>query len=293
MAALERSRLASAPVTWGVWELTADRDDLIPAGRLLETVAALGFGGIELGPPHYLGADGDGVAAALAAHGLELAGGFVPLRLGDEAGFAEDVALWLDPVVDALVASGGRGPAVLADAGGEPRTALDDAAYDRLARAADRCRARGIEPVFHHHVATNVESPAELADLLEHSDVGICFDTGHALAGGGDPLEVARMCGGRIRHLHLKDVDGDVLRRLRAGELTTEQAWGLGLFCPFGEGIVDLAAVLALPELAGYDGWVVLEQDRVAVSVGDLEAVREVEARNLALLGGAETVPAA
>ncbi|HET7045072.1 MAG TPA: sugar phosphate isomerase/epimerase [Gaiellaceae bacterium] len=290
---MERSkRLASAPVTWGVWERTSDGDDLIPAGRLLETVAALGYAGIELGPPGYLGADGSEVAAALAAHGLALVGGFAPLHLGDEDGFAADLAAWLDPILDALAAGGARGPAVLADAGGEPRTPLDGAAYERLARAADRCRARGIEPVFHHHVATNVETPAELSDLLEHSDVGICFDTGHALAGGGDPIEVARMCGTRIRHLHLKDVDGQILARLRSGELTTEQAWGLGLFGPFGEGIVDLAAVLALPELAGYDGWIVLEQDRVAVSVGDLEAVREVEARNLAVLAGAETVPA-
>jgi len=48
-----------------------------------------------------------------------------------------------------------------------------------------------------------------------------------------------------------------------------------------GEGIVDIRGVLALPELQGFDGWIVLEQDRVAVRASDLEAVREVEAANL------------
>jgi inosose dehydratase len=89
------------------------------------------------------------------------------------------------------------------------------------------------------------------------------------------------MCGDRIAHLHLKDVDPVLLERVRSGEITVEQAWDAGLFCPIGEGMVDLAAVLALPELQGFDGWTVLEQDRVAVGASDLEAVRRVEAENL------------
>jgi len=56
------------------------------------------------------------------------------------------------------------------------------------------------------------------------------------------------------------------------------------LFCPFGEGVVDFPAVLALPELAGFTGWMVLEQDRVAVGADDLERVRAVEERNLAVV---------
>jgi inosose dehydratase len=168
---------------------------------------------------------------------------------------------------------------VLAD--GE-RTAFDDAAFGRVQDAVDRCRDRGVPVVFHHHAATSIETPEELAALLERTDVGICFDTGHALVGGGDPLEVARMCAGRIEHLHLKDVDAAVLERVRSGELDLDRAWAGGLFCPFGEGAVDFGAVLR--ELADYDGWVVLEQDRVAVTADDLAAVRAVEERNLAVV---------
>jgi inosose dehydratase len=264
-------RLASAPVTWGVWERTIDRDDLIPPRELLRTVVELGYTGIELGPPGYLS------PALLDELGLELVGGFAPLRFADADGFAADVPLWLDPVIAALLATGARGPVVLADA---ERTTFDHAALERVNEAAERCRARGVGVVFHHHAATSIETPAELEALLAATDVGICFDTGHALVGGGDPVDVARLCGGRIEHLHLKDVDLGVLERVRGGELDLEQAWAGGLFCPFGEGGVDFAAVLR--ELDGYDGWVVLEQDRVAVTAADLAAVRAVEERNLA-----------
>jgi inosose dehydratase len=266
-------RLASAPVTWGVWERTIDRDDLIPARDLLRTVVELGYTGIELGPPGYLS------PALLAEFGLELVGGFAPLRFADADGFAEDVPLWLDPVIAALLATGARGPVVLADA---ERTRFDDAAFGRVQDAVDRCRARGVPVVFHHHAATSIETPSELEALLGRTDVGICFDTGHALVGGGDPVEVARLCAGRIEHLHLKDVDPAVLERVRSGELDLDQAWAGGLFCPFGEGAVDFGAVMR--ELEGYDGWVVLEQDRVAVTAADLDAVRAVEERNLSVV---------
>ena len=50
---------------------------------------------------------------------------------------------------------------------------------------------------------------------------------------------------------------------------------------------MDFAAVLSAPELSGLDGWVVLEQDRVAVRNDDLASVRAVEERNLAIVASA------
>jgi hypothetical protein len=41
-------RLATAPVTWGVWERTTGRDDLVPAELLLETFVRLGYTATEL-----------------------------------------------------------------------------------------------------------------------------------------------------------------------------------------------------------------------------------------------------
>jgi inosose dehydratase len=266
-------RLATAPVTWGVWERTVGRDDLVPAERLLETFAGLGYTATELGPPGYFSPE------LLERHGFALVGGFAPLSFWDEGRFRADLAIWLDPIVEVLAATGARGPVVLAGAEVEAHEPPDAAFFARVDEAAARCRDAGVPVVFHHHAATHVESPAEIEALLEHTDVGICFDSGHALVGGGDPLEVLRMCGDRVEHLHLKDVDPALLARVRAGELALADAWADGIFCPFGEGAVDFAAVLA--QLDGYDGWTVLEQDRVAVTVDDLPDVAAVERRNL------------
>ena len=261
-------KLATAPVTWGVWEKTVGRDDLVPPELLLETMRDLGYTATELGPPGYF------TPQLLERYELELVGGFAPLRFEDEAGYAADVDEWLDPVIDVLRATGARGPVVLA--GAENDASLSGEYFERVNRAVDRCRRRDVPVVFHHHAGTAIESPSEIEALLERTDVGICYDSGHALVGGGDPVEVARLCRGRIEHLHLKDVDTSKL------ELPLDQAWEEGIFCPFGEGAVDFAAVLA--ELAGFDGWTVLEQDRIAVRVADLPAVRAVEASNLELV---------
>jgi len=137
--------------------------------------------------------------------------------------------------------------------------------FERVNDAVERCRSREVPVVFHHHAATYVESPQEIEALLVQTDVAICYDSGHALSGGGNPVEVLRMCRDRVEHVHLKDVDP-----------------ASGVFCPFGEGAVDFGAILG--ELNGYDGWTVLEQDRIAVRVADLEAVRAVEERNLAVV---------
>jgi inosose dehydratase len=116
--------------------------------------------------------------------------------------------------------------------------------------------------------------------MLSRTDIGLCIDTGHTVVGGGDPAELVRRYAGRLRHLHLKDVDGDVLSQLHAGELDMDEAWPKGIFCEFGAGVVPLREFLALPEVRSFDGYAVIEQDRVAVTVDDMAAVRAADERN-------------
>jgi inosose dehydratase len=283
-----------------VWERTVGRDDLIPPARMLATVQGLGYKGIELGPPGYFGSDPDSVTRTLERYGLQLVGAFAPLRIADEQGFRDDLA-FLDQTIAILAAAGSRGPVVLAAdenevrlgvAGRPDARAATSLQGDELRRAAERVQLAaqraldgGVAAAFHPHTATYIEGPEEVEALLEATDPGlvkIAFDTGHTVVGGGDPVEFAQRARDRITHLHLKDVDAEILARVRSGQSSVEQAWADGMFCPFGEGMVDFAAVLA--ELDGFDGWAVVEQDRVAVRVEDLAAVRDVEARNLAVL---------
>src|SRR5207248_7586393 len=150
------SRLASAPCTWGVWERTVGRDDLIPPERMLDAVRGLGYQGIELGPPGYLGAAAGDVADTLARHGLELVGAFAPLHIADEEAFRADLA-FLDQTIETLAASGSRGPVVLAAdendvrlaVAGRPdatrRAALSDDAFRRAAERVERAARRALD----------------------------------------------------------------------------------------------------------------------------------------------------
>ena len=237
-------RLASAPCTWGVWERTVGRDDLIPPEQMLATVQGLGYRGIELGPPGYFGSDPDAVARTLERYGLELVGAFAPLRIADEQGFRDDLA-FLDQTIATLAAAGSRGPVVLAAdendvrlavAGRPEARAATSLQGDELLRAAERVQLaaqraldRGVAAAFHPHTATYIEGPEEVEALLEATDpavVKIAFDTGHTVVGGGDPIEFARQARERITHLHLKDVDAEILSRVRSGNV--ERRAGLG-----------------------------------------------------------------
>jgi inosose dehydratase len=113
----------------------------------------------------------------------------------------------------------------------------------------------------HPHAGTLLEAAADVERLLEATDASVCLDTGHLLIGGADPAAFAREHAARIAHVHLKDVDGAVAERLRAGELSLMEAVQAGLFRPLGEGDAAIGAVVAELQDTGYERWLVLEQD--------------------------------
>ncbi|HST19383.1 MAG TPA: TIM barrel protein [Gaiellaceae bacterium] len=291
-------KVATAPVSWGIWELTIDRPDLIPPQTYLETIVDMGYTATETGPPGYFAPSGAEAAERAGRFGVELVATFLPLRLDDEAGFVEDLGA-LDRTVEVLEATGG-GVVLLADmetpdraraAGNEERrrqTAWDgetvDRAAERLQRATEIVRGRGLDVALHPHAATHIESEEEVDRILGRTDIGLCVDTGHTVVGGGDPVALVQRYASRLRHVHLKDVDGAVLARLERGEVDMDEAWPLGIFCEFGAGVVPIREFLALPEVRHLEGFGVIEQDRVAVTVDDMPEVRASDERNRALV---------
>jgi len=277
-------RVASAPVSFGVFEMTAGDTGLPDAIAVLDAIADTGHEGTELGPPGYFG-DGPATADALAARGLQLVGSFLPLRLSRREHVQADLA-FLEQTLDLLDDStpdGGQRPAVLiSDAFCEPERMagagrieelpgawLSDARFDLLAgnahEAAERCQARGYRPSFHYHGGTYVETPREIdrfAQRLQPEVLGLCFDSGHSLFGGGDPLAFLDTYGELVNHVHLKDVDGAVMDEIRSRGLGLEEAWKRGVFCLFGAGTVDLPGAVERLRGLRYDGWLVVEQDR-------------------------------
>jgi Sugar phosphate isomerases/epimerases len=122
----------------------------------------------------------------------------------------------------------------------------------------------GLRCVFHHHAAGFVETPDEIARLLDLTDpklVGLCFDTGHYRFGGGDPLAGFHRHRERIWHMHFKDCSPEVHESSRAKCWDYFDSLKHGIFCELGKGDVDFGGVIAELRRTNYSGWIVVEQD--------------------------------
>jgi inosose dehydratase len=261
---MSTARIAAAPISWGVCEVPGWGHQLRPE-RVLAEMRALGIEATEFGPAGFLPEQPEELAAALAEHGLQGVGGFLPVLLHDPD---VDPQPAVDAFIDACLAARAD-VVVLAAATGlhgyDTRPVLDDLGWstllanlDRLARLADE---RGVVLGLHPHVGTMVENRDDVDRVLAGSMVGLCVDTGHLLVGGTDPVALTREHVSRVVHVHLKDVDGDLATKVLAGTLSFADAVRAGLWVPLGRGSVDVAAMIRTLHESGYAGWYVLEQD--------------------------------
>ncbi len=276
--------IADAPVNWGIYGFDPNHPPMLSGDVFLEHVRQAGYAGVELGPPGFMG-DASQTRAALEARGLLLAGAFLDLRFSRRETIDVELTSLAERVrfVAAAAPSGAVPLAVLSDetaerdrlavacrAGQHPETWLSAARFDTLMsnihRAAEVCRAAGLEPVVHPHAGGYIETDREIravCDRLDGSLVGLCLDTGHAWLGGADPLALLRDYRSLVRHVHLKDVAPDVLAASRREGWSMEETWGHGLFTNLGSGAVPIAPFVSGLVAAGYHGWAVVEQDRV------------------------------
>jgi inosose dehydratase len=289
-------RVANAPCSYGAFAVTIGRLPNVPdAVDVLRSMGEAGYEGTELGPPGYLG-DRDELRRRLEENGLELVGGYVPIRFSEPERLDEGLQ-GLAATLDAFDAAGASdAKPVFADGGSPERAArpgaaatersvgLDAAGWrrfaDGVARAAEVARGRGYEPTFHHHTATYVEAPWEIERMLELTDLGLLLDTGHLALGGGDPVQGLRDWSARINHLHVKDYRRSILESVIADRAGMEEAWRRRVFCELGTGDVDLPAFFAELRVSGYSGWLVVEQDLIPAPDEDAADAMAAQARN-------------
>lgn len=291
-------RIANAPVSYGVFELSRPEQVALPNGEQLASwVAEAGYAGIDLGPVGLLGT-GDALVDRLRRHRLELAGGWMDFPFAGSAEAFDAALAAIDETLDIFVTAADTSPSLpplptiacsgsaqrKARPGGAPDLTLRGDAFKRFAervqRVADRVRRRGLEPTFHHHACTYVETPEEIDALLASTDIGLTFDSGHLLIGGGTPLGDFRRWRDRINHLHLKDARTAVLADALATADPMRTVWERRVFVPLGDG--DLAMEALLDEIVrdGFHGWLVVEQDVILASHDDVTRAREEQFDN-------------
>jgi inosose dehydratase len=284
-------RLGNAPVSYGVFGTTIQGAS---SSDLLTSIAEAGYEGSELGPPGFFGSPQE-TADAFASRGLVAIGSYVPIHFAlDDETVAQDLGRMRQTCAE-LAACGG-GIAILADEGSEElllnpardwldrSLALSDGLWQkvvpRVQVAVEIAREFGLECAFHPHISTYVESPWEVDRLLETTDVDLTLDIGHMKLAGADPTECLEVWRDRVRHIHIKDVDTGVIRQAKAEHRTDFDEWWAGVCTPLGQGDVDIDGFVSDLISGGYDGWLVVEQDRRPTAMSEYPAVADQQAGN-------------
>ncbi|HEY2853354.1 MAG TPA: TIM barrel protein [Gemmatimonadaceae bacterium] len=238
-------KFGCAAITWG------GNDE-----HAIDDISALGYAGIQL-RTSVLKAYADRPAALrdlLATRHLT----FVALSSGNVP---------IDPAVEEKVIDEHLAHArFLRQAGGlylqlideRPRgRAVEPGDYVRLGNLLTEIGKRvaevGVQAVYHPHMGSIGEKPADIDRVLDATDpkyVPLLFDVAHYQAGGGDPVRAIHRYAGRIALLHIKDL------RQPAHSAPFQ-------FVELGRGSVDLRGIFAALRAERFKGWAIVELDSV------------------------------
>lgn len=201
--------------------------------QALREVNAAGYDGVEFfdGNVERYRSDPERLARLLRDTDLTLAAVYAGANFIYADAFEDEMAR-LEATADLSQRLGAR---FFVIGGGAIRaTGTRQADYDALASGLDAvasmARRHGLTATYHPHMGTMSQSSDAFERVMGLTQIELCLDVGHVLAGGGDPVQIARKYRDRIRYIHLQD---------RADN------W----FRPVGEGKVDFRGVLA--ELSG------------------------------------------
>ncbi len=134
-------------------------------------------------------------------------------------------------------------------------------AFEEVGRLAAEA---GLEACVHPHahVGATVATPHQIDTIMANTSEDrffLCPDVGfHIEKAGGDSVALCRKYGKRIKYIHFKDITADK-----------------GL-CLLGEGVTDYPGIMAALRDAGYDGWIIAEEEcrEKITELGAFECVR-------------------
>lgn len=265
-------------------EFEEAKGEPIRFAQMLDELVDTGYTATELGDWGYMPTEPGALAAELVKRGLVMLGAFVPVELKNRAAHSGGVETAVKTArLLAAVASEPRPYLILADNNGTvaertrnagritPTMGLSAAEWRVFADGANLvARAvweqAGLKTVFHHHCAGYVETPDEIATLLELTDpatLGLVFDSGHYAYGAGncDVIAGLNRFKERVWYIHLKDCSTEVAHAARAEGWDYFHALRHGVFCELGKGGVDFPAMLEWLKANGYSGYTLVEQD--------------------------------
>jgi len=216
--------------------------------QAIEDIAAAGYDGFELFDGNLIAYQQDPKAfeAMFRRSGLSLVGVYV----GGHFIYPDILKDELYKIEQSAVLAASLGAEHLVIGGGAIRSdGIIEEDYERLANGLNKteelAKKYGLTATYHPHLGTIVQAPEQLHKLMKLTDIGLCPDTAHIEAGGGDPVEIVKTYIDRIPYIHFKDFKD-------------------GQFVPLGHGNQKFVEMVDILKANSYDGWITVELDAYA-----------------------------
>lgn len=295
--------ITTAPCCWGVDDVR--NPNLPPWERVLDEVAAAGYGGLELGPYGYVPLDVGRVGPALASRGLTIVAGTIfddlvsPGNRDNLIRQTDQICALVTRLPTQAPTAGQRFPKpylTVMDWGHDERDyaaghsdrapRLSDDAWTgmvaNIQAIAELARDYGVRAVIHPHAGGYIEFADEVERIAADVPLtvaGFCLDTGHLYYAGMDPVATLERYADRLDYIHFKDIDADVFAAVMGERIRFFEACARGVMCPIGCGVIDYPAVRTLLDRLGYQGFITVEQERDPLNAGgslaDVKASRD------------------
>ena len=265
-------KIGISPIAWQ----NDDLPDLTAAYTMeqaLKEAREIGYTGVERG--QRMPGDTEGLRAYLDASDIALCGGWCSgaSLLNDFATEREAVREQVEQFValnSPCIVYAECSNTIQTEAGTpvnhRPKLSKDEVlAYAaKITELAKWMADQGMPMAYHHHMGTIIESEDDVSWLMEGSgpEVGLCFDTGHLLFGGGDGMATLNRWGDRVRHVHFKDIRPNVVQDVRENNRSFLDAVIAGAFTVPGDGCIDFQAVANALRAMDYSGWIVVEAEQ-------------------------------
>ena len=268
-------RVSNSPVSWGVDY--ANHSGNPPWKRVMNEIAEAGYEWTEPGPIGYYPEDPNFLKAEFKKKGQQVSGGFI-FEAVYQKEHAENLREITHRACRLLAPLGGRYlvivphvvPERLRVAGrSQEAPRLEEDAWKIFVELVNEMatiitQEYGLSAVIHPHAGSYLEFPDEIEHFMDDIDstlVQLCLDTGHSAYAGFDPVDFYLKHASSIKHLHFKDIDQDIHRRVIQEKLDFHSAVRAGVFSQLGKGIVDFFSLKRALEQTNYRGFATVEQD--------------------------------
>jgi inosose dehydratase len=137
---------------------------------------------------------------------------------------------------------------------------------------------KGMKIVYHHHMGTGVQTFDEVEKLMKLTDpelVSLLVDTGHIVFAGGDPVELIKKFGNRVKHVHFKDIRKEIMEESIREDMSFLQSVKLGVFTVPGDGMIDFGPILQALNDVDYKGWIIVEAEQDPEKAPPLEYAKK------------------